>query len=112
MLEEPWIAHDAPDRAFDAWMWLDDCETCLRSLRREATERPRLLFCLKTSADRVWVTAERLYETLSKGEDVDTLCYVEDDWVREIFVVEGELPPSMSWHSLTVAEEFRAALRG
>ena len=68
MLEEPWIAHEAPDRPFDTWMWLDDCAVCLDALKREAVDRPGLLFCLKTSADRVWVTAELLCETRERGK--------------------------------------------
>jgi hypothetical protein len=107
-MNQPWIAHDHPDRNFDAWMWLDDCEVCLEALRREAEQRPRLIFCLKTSADRVWVTAELLYETISRGDELETLCYVEDDWVREVLVVAGDLPSSVTWRSLTLIEETRA----
>jgi hypothetical protein len=107
MLKEPWIAHDAPNRRFDAWMWLDDCQVCLEALKREAEKRPRLVFCLKTSSDRIYVTAELLHETMAKGDPVESLCYVEDDWVRESFVVRGPLPPGVSWWSLTLIEEMR-----
>ncbi|HET9078146.1 MAG TPA: hypothetical protein VFN68_14510 [Acidimicrobiales bacterium] len=110
MVELPWIAHDAPDRPFDACMWLDDCEVCIEALKREAAERPRLLFCLKTNADRVLVTAERLCEALSRGGTAESLCYVQDDWVREVYVVSGELPPSVQWQSLTLSEEIKAAV--
>ena len=109
-MKQPWVAHEHPDRKFDAWMWLDDCDVCLEALKREAEERPRLVFCLKTSADRVWVTAELLYETMSRGEAVESLCYVEGDWVREVYVVRGSLPPSVTWRSLTLMEEAQAEL--
>lgn len=109
MLEEPWIAHDAPDRPFDAWMWLDDCSVCLEALKREAADRPGLVLRLKTSADRVWVTAELLAETLSRGEELESLCYVEGDWVREVSVVGGSLPPGVTWRSLTLVEEAQGA---
>ncbi len=105
MLEEPWIAHEAPDRPFDVWMWLDDCDVCIQALKREAAERPRLLFCLKTNADKVWVTAELLCETLARGEPVESLCYVQGDRVREVYVVGGALPPSVRWRSLTLVEQ-------
>jgi hypothetical protein len=112
MCEELWVAHESPERPFNAGMWLDDCDICLEALKREADERPRLVFCLKTSADRIWVTAELLYETLSRGEEFESLCYVEDDWVRESYVVSGSLPPSVRWKSLTLTEEIQAALGG
>jgi hypothetical protein len=105
MREEPWVAHEAPDRPFDAWMWLDDCKACTQALAREAIDRPRLVFCLKTSADRINVTAEYLHKTLATGESFDSLCYVDDDWVREVFVVNGSLPPTVDWQSLTLHEE-------
>ena len=104
-MNEPWLACQAPERRFDAWMWLDDCEVCLRSLQREAAKRPRLTFCLKTSADRVYVTAARLCEVLSNGQALETLCCVEDDWVCEVFVVRTELPSGMDQWSLTLAEK-------
>lgn len=105
MLEEPWIAHESPGRPFDPWMWLCDCAVCLEALKREAADRPGLVLRLETNADRVWVTAELLYETLSRGETAESLCYVEDDWVREVSVVGGSLPPGVSWRSLTLVEE-------
>ena len=105
MIDEPWLACESPDRPFDAWMWLCDCDICLRALQREAADRPRLTFCLKTYADRVYVTAERLCEAMSSGQAAESLCYVEDDWVREVFVVDRELPVGMDWWSLTLAEE-------
>ena len=110
MKEEPWVAHEAPDRPFDAWMWLDDCQACVKALAREASDRPRLVFCLKTSADRIHVTAEYLYETMSSGQSVDSLCYVAEDWVREVFVVNGSLPPTVQWRSLTLQEELESSL--
>lgn len=103
--EEMWIAHEAPERAFGYGMWLDDCPVCVEALEREAAERPRLLFCLKTNCDRVVVTADLLSETMSRGEAAESLCYVEDDWVREVFVVDGELPRSVRWWSQTAVEE-------
>ena len=55
-------------------MWLDDCEACAQALAREASDRPRLVLCRKTSADRIYVTTEYLHEALSSGESLDSLC--------------------------------------
>ena len=112
MREEPWIAHEEPDRPFDVWMWLDDCEVCREALKREADEHPRLVFCLKTGMDRIWVTAEALHETCSQREEIESLCYVEGDWVREVCVVDGSLPPSVSWRSLILTREVRGEVPG
>lgn len=111
---EPWLAHEDLDRPFDRWTWLDDCASCLVALRREAAERPRRVLCLKTACDRVCVTAEYLAEVLEAGHRAEDLCYVRDDWVREIFVVsDGALWPPARWWSLTLHEENqRAGRRG
>ena len=103
---EPWVAHEDVNRPFDRWTWLDDCATCLVALKREAAERPRLVLCLKTSFDRVCVTAEYLAEVLQAGHDAEYLCYDPEDWVREIFVTGGgALWPPARWRSLTLDEE-------
>lgn len=103
---EPWVAHDDVERPFDRWTWLDDCASCLVALKREAAQRPRLVLCLKTSFDRVYVTAEYLAEVLQAGHDAEYLCYDPEDWVREIFVTGGgALWPPARWRSLTLDEE-------
>jgi hypothetical protein len=108
----PWVAHEDVERPFDRWSWLDDCATCLVALKREAAARPRRVLCLKTSCDRVCVTAEYLAEVLEAGHEVEELCYVRDDWVREVFVVgDDALWPPARWWSLTLAEEERASGR-
>ncbi len=105
---EPWVAHEDVARPFDRFTWLDDCGSCLVALKREAAERPRLLLCLKTACDRVCVTAEYLAEILESGHELEELCYVRDDWVREVFVVADDaLWPPARWWSLTLAEEER-----
>lgn len=110
----PWVAHEDVERPFDRWTWLDDCATCLVALKREAAEHPRRVLCLKTHCDRVCVTAEYLTEVLEAGHDLEELCYVRDDWVREVFVVaDNALWPPARWWSLALQEEnLRAASRG
>jgi hypothetical protein len=105
--DEPYLAHDQPDRPFDTMTWLCECGDCLAALRREAVARPRLGLCLKTNSDRVLVTAEYLAETLEAGRGAAYLCYVADDWVREVFVPVGisDLPPPFRWWSLTLHED-------
>lgn len=103
---EPWVAHEDVNRPFDRWTWLDDCASCLVALKREAAEHPRRVLCLKTHCDRVCVTAEYMAEVLEAGHDLEELCYVRDDWVREVFVVaDNALWPPARWWSLTLAEE-------
>jgi hypothetical protein len=111
---EPWVAHEDVECPFDRWTWLDDCATCLVALKREAAERPRRALCLKTYCDRVCVTAEYLTEVLEAGHEVEELCYVADDRVREVFVVaDNALWPPARWWSLRLQEEnLRADRRG
>lgn len=112
MLSEPWLAHDDVSRPFDRWTWLDDCPSCVVALKREAVERPRLVLCLKTERDRLCVTAEYLSEVLEAGRPVEDLCYIEDDWVREVFVVgDDALWPPARWRSLVLEEEERGSSR-
>lgn len=109
---EPWLAHEGVDRPFDRGTWLDDCADCRVALKREVAERPRLVLCLKTECDRVCVTAEYLAEILQSGLEVEALCYVDDDRVREVFVVADDaLWPPARWWSLTLAEEEQRAGR-
>lgn len=106
MTEGPWIAHEDIDRPFDGWTWIDDCPTCMLALKREAAQRPRLVLCLKTCGDRVYVTADLLNEVVSAEETFESLCYLADDWVREVFVVDdAALSSTMCWRSLTRDEE-------
>jgi hypothetical protein len=109
--QRPWLAHEHPERPFDTWTWLDDCPACLLALRAEAAALPRRVLCLKTHMDRILVTAEYLCETLVAGHPTEHLCYMPDDWVREVFVPArgGRLPPPARWWSLTLWEEQQRA---
>jgi hypothetical protein len=103
---EPWMAGDHPGRPFDTGTWLDDCVECLIALEMEAAARPRTVVCLRTNCDRVLVTASYLAETLASGRTLESLCFVADDWVRDIFVpVNGWLPSGDRWWSLTKWEQ-------
>lgn len=87
-------------------MWLDDCEACAQALQREAAVRPRRVLCLKTGGDRVYVTAELLHDVLSRGDDLEALCYLPNDYVREVFVVgDDALQPPANWWSLSRHED-------
>jgi hypothetical protein len=107
----PWLAHEHPERRFDTWTWLCDCRGCLVALGAEAAARPRRILCIKTNGDRILVTAEYLYETLSAGGTTEDLCYMRDDWVREVFIPArgGRLPPPARWWSLTLWEHQQRA---
>jgi hypothetical protein len=102
----PWVAHERPDQPFDRWTWIDDCDVCAQALEREAAVNPRRVACLKTSADRIYVTAELLHEVLARGDEFEALCYVADDYVREVFIVgDDALTPPARWWSLCRHED-------
>lgn len=102
---EPWTPHEHPERPFDEWTWLCDCRSCMVALVAEAAHRPRLVLCLKSSCDRVLVTAEYLAATMAGGGSAEDLLHVDGDWVREVFVpVDGRLAPPHRWWSFRLAE--------
>jgi hypothetical protein len=92
---EPWMPHEQPERPFDEGTWICECGACRMALRAEATFSPHTPLCIKTGFDRVIVSAEYLAETFAAGEVIESLLYVVDDWVREVFVPVG----SWRWQS-------------
>jgi hypothetical protein len=112
MTRAPWVAHNAPERPFDRCTWLCDCPTCLVALKREVTVRPRGVLCLKTRYDRIYVTAEYLCEVLSAGGDIEELCAVPNDVVREVFVTDDNaLWPPARWRSAALDQRDERAGR-
>jgi len=83
---EPWLPHEQPERPFDEGTWLCDCESCCMAVRAEAAHSAYTPLCIKSGFDRVVVSAEYLAETLAAERPIESLLYVSDDWVREIFV--------------------------
>jgi hypothetical protein len=69
------------------------------------------MLCLKTHMGRILVTGEYLCETLTAARPTEDLCYMPDDWAREVFVPArgGRLPPPARWWSLTRWEEQQRA---
>jgi len=86
---EPWLPHEQPERPFDEGTWLCDCESCCMAVRAEAAHSAYTPLCIKSGFDRVVVSAEYLAETLAAERPIESLLYVSDDWVREIFVPVG-----------------------
>ena len=92
---EPWLPHEQPERPFDKGTWICECRACLWGLQAEARYSPHTPLCIKSGFDRVIVSAEYLAETLVAGSSIESLLYVVDDWVREVFVPVG----SWRWQS-------------
>jgi hypothetical protein len=108
-MSRTWPAHEHPDRPFDEWTWLDNCPRCRGALAREARTRPRLVLCIQTTTDRIYVTAEYLSDVLDAGGDVTALCWSPDDAVRGVFVVpDDRLWPPARWRSLRCEAHERA----
>jgi hypothetical protein len=74
-------------------------------LEATAKTNPRLVLVLKTNADRIRMTAEYAHEVMAAMGSLEPLCYVQRDYIREVFVGEGCLiPPYRGW-SLSRSEE-------
>jgi hypothetical protein len=110
--DEPplWFAHDHVDRLFDDGTILCPCLDCTEALRREAVRRPRRPMGLKTGGDRIVVTAEYLVEVMEVDDTLDPLFYLPDDYLRDIFVVDGWWPfrRRARWWSLACEEDEEA----
>lgn len=101
---QPWTAHEHPERRFDEATWVCHCRSCTIAVIAEAAVNPRLLLCLKTGGDRL-IVVEYLAATLAAERPIEELLYVEDDYVREVFVpVTGVLRPPNRWWSLVLAD--------
>lgn len=105
---DPWLPHEHPERPFDEGTWICDCGACRLALRAEATYSPHTPLCIKTSFDRVIVSAEYLAETLAADRPIESLLYVAEDRVREIFVPVGSWrwkATTTRWWSLMLHED-------
>jgi hypothetical protein len=112
-LPEIWSAHDHPGRPFDPGVEICSCLDCRAAIANEARLRPRSVICLKTACDRIAVTAEYLDETLHVDDSLDSLLYLEGDWVRSCYVPYPHywLPGRARWWSLTCDEDEEATGR-
>jgi hypothetical protein len=109
-MSRTWLAHEHPDRSFDEWTWLDDCSRCRLALAREAVDRPRLVICVQTTTDRIYVTAEYLHDVVARGGNPTSLSWGDGGRLRGMFVVpDDRLWPPARWRSLSwEADERRA----
>jgi len=107
-----WCPHDDPDvdRPLDATTILCPCVACTAAIRRHAEREPRFIMGIKTNADRILVTIEYLAEVMDQDRDLAPLMYVEEDWVRDIFIPHPEpfLLSPQRWWSLTCWEDEKA----
>jgi hypothetical protein len=90
-LEEMWVAHERPDRPLAYGAWLCDCGACYRSLEAAVAASPRLPIVLKTSADRIVVSASRAQREWQERGTLEGLLLLSYDYIREVFV--GDAPP-------------------
>ena len=108
-----WVAHEEPERPLALGAWLCDCEACRIALQVAAVHEPRLPIVLKTGSDRIFVTAEYASEVWTAMGDLTPLCYVQRDYLREVFVGSWwPAMPSERWWSLTRAEGTKHRHRG
>jgi len=106
-----WEAHDDPDRPLDSYVLLCSCVDCETAIRNEARRSPQRPIFLKTSCDRIAVTIEYLVEAIDRGS-LEELLYVNDDYVREVYVSDDAwLPHRTRWFSLTCSEDEKAVGR-
>lgn len=106
-LEEMWVAHDDPTRPLDPLVEFCDCLGCQAALRAQAERDPEFVIGLKTCCDRILVTVEYLVETMDGDLDLEALLYMEDDYVRSLFIpVEYQrMTEGARWWSLARHED-------
>ena len=108
-----WVAHEEPERPLAYGAWLCDCEACRMALQVAAVHEPRLPIVLKTGSDRIVVTAEYASEVWTAMGDLTPLCYVQRDYLREVFIGSWwPAMPSERWWSLTRPERTKHRHRG
>ncbi|MFP5326377.1 MAG: hypothetical protein ACLGHT_02705, partial [Acidimicrobiia bacterium] len=101
-----WDVHEEPTRPLDTHALICSCVDCEATLMRTAIERPRFVLGLKTSADRVLVTAEYFAEVYEHDRSLKPLLYERKDYVREIYVpLDGWLPSGARWWSLSMTRD-------
>jgi hypothetical protein len=104
--DEPWYAHDHPERPPDQWCWLCTCPSCLVVLRASATVRPRLALVVRSAADRLVVTAELAAWACAGDATLDRLVHVDGDTIHEVYVAPGapDVPPAYDGGSLVASD--------
>ena len=108
-----WVAHEEPERPLAYGAWLCDCKACRIALEVAAVHEPRLPIVLKTGSDRIVVTADYASEVWSAFGGLEPLCYVQRDYIREVFVASWwPAMPSERWWSLTRSRRTKHPHRG
>ena len=106
---EPWSPHDEPGREFDGWVEPCACVDCESAIRAQAERDPAFVVALKTGCDRIHVTIEYLVETMDVDPDLESLLYLDDDYLRCIYVpLQSRLVGKARWWSLTRHEDEEA----
>src|SRR5688500_3795399 len=108
-----WEVHEHQGRALDSHAMRCSCDDCKDALHIYAQRTPKALITRTTNCDRVTVTAEYLAKTMASDESLRSLLYVDDDWVRSLYVPTGQrfLHLRQRWHSLACDEDDWAAGR-
>ena len=104
-----WAAHDQPERPLEPGAWLCRCDTCLVALRATAVRNPRCPLLVRTSFDRIVITAEYLAEVWRRDPWLDGVLYQPGDFIRDIGVATRELPSPSRWWSRCLAEQVGVA---
>ena len=106
LTDEPWHAHDHPERPLDQWCWLCTCPSCQVALRATATVRPRLALVVGSAADRLVVTAELAASAWARDPTLDRFVHVDGDTIHEVHVAAGapDVPPAYDWGSLVATD--------
>ncbi|MBV8959345.1 MAG: hypothetical protein JO087_11280 [Actinobacteria bacterium] len=108
-----WAAHAQPERPLEPGAWLCRCDTCFAALQATVSRDPRCALLVRTSFDRIVVTAECLAEIWTRDSWLDPVLFHAGDFIRDIGVATGKLPAPARWWSRCLAEQVgaRDALR-
>ena len=100
------MAHAVPEQPLGPGVRLCRCEACRLALEACARRDPRHTLLVRTSFDRILVTAKYAAEVWDGEGWLDTLLYQPGDWIRDVSsATAGELPTPARWWSRCLAAQ-------
>lgn len=85
------------------------CIDCEAAIRAQAKRDPSLVVALKTGGDRIHLTIEHLVEVMDVDLGLESLLYIDDDYLRRIYVpLDSQLKGKARWWSLRRHEDEEA----
>jgi hypothetical protein len=99
------VAHEHPEQPLGPGVRLCNCKACLFALQASVRRNPRSTLLIRTSFDRIVVTADYLAEVWEGDGWIDGLLYQPGDWIRDVGSATQHLPAPARWWSRCLSEQ-------